>query len=303
MTLVILAAGMGSRYGGLKQLDPLGPCGEFIIDYSVYDAIKAGFSEVCFIIKKEHEEDFKSTIACRIEKKVKISYAFQELFDIPKTIPFPSDRQKPWGTSHALLSARDIVKGNFAVINADDFYGRDAFISIADFFKNTSKTDELWHYCMAGYRLRKTITENGHVSRGVCSADQNGKLTTIDELLKIEKHGDIIEYFNEDKDAWFSLDANSVVSMNIWGFDDRFFDFIQQGFEQFLKSNIQNLSKKEYYLPLTVQGMINCQRGDVSVLTCNDRWYGVTYKEDRSGVVNFLKECVENGIYPENLWS
>ncbi len=299
MTLVILAAGLGSRYGGLKQLDPVGPGGEFIIDYSIFDAVRSGFDEVCFIIKKEHEEDFKATIVNRIEKKVKVSYAYQDISDVPQWFTVPAERKKPWGTAHALLCTKDVVKGDFIVLNADDFYGREAFAAIAKFMQE-SKKDEKLHYCVAGYKIKNTITDNGHVSRGVCEVDDSDMLTGIVERVKIEKRSDGIAY--EDGDKWVPLSEDTPVSMNIWGFSDDIFPLLEREFELFLKKPGQNLEKAEFFLPLAIEAMIDKNLGDVKVLDCNSKWYGVTYKEDRPSIVAFLKSAADTGVYPSPLW-
>ncbi len=300
MTLVILAAGMGSRYGGLKQLDPVGPCGEFIIDYSIFDAIRAGFDEVCFIIRKEHLEDFKSTIGDRIGKSVKVTYAFQDINDVPTGFSVPEGRTKPWGTAHALMSTRNVVKGDFAVLNADDFYGRESFKAIYDFMKNRNRTDALQHYCMAGYRLENTITESGHVSRGVCEVDENSVLKSIVERIKIEIRENGIAY--EDQGSWINLPGTTPVSMNIWGFSQEIFEPLEKGFVEFLNNPNLDPLKSEYFLPLAIEYMKKINFCDVKVLDCGARWYGVTYREDRPAVVKFLADSTEDGTYKKGLW-
>ncbi len=300
MTLVILAAGLGSRYGGLKQLDPVGPCGEFIIDYSVYDAVRAGFDEVCFIIRKEHLDDFKSTIGDRIAKTVKVSYAFQSLEDLPAGFSLPEGRTKPWGTAHALLCAKNEVKGDFAVLNADDFYGKEAFEAIAQFMKTRKKDDAIKHYCMAGYLLENTITDNGHVSRGVCVVNEDSTLDSIVERVKIEKREDCIAYLEDD--VWHPLPENTVVSMNIFGFSDDIFVKLEEGFTEFLKNDNNDKLKGEFFLPLAIEYMKSKNYSDLEVLNCNAKWYGVTYREDREAMVEFLKSATESGLYKRGLW-
>ena len=295
MTLIVMAAGMGSRYGGLKQIDPIGPCGEFIVDYSVYDAAKAGFDKVVFVIKKENEEIFRQTVGSRI-KGIKVEYAFQGLNDLPEGFSCPDTRVKPWGTGHAVLCAESVSEGGFAVINADDFYGRESFELLAKHLKGA----KAGNYCMVGYRVENTVTENGTVSRGVCEVE-NGKLTDVVERSKIQKSENGIEYLDEETNKWISLANDTPVSMNCWAFTPDFFEELKAAFVEFLKENI-NTEKKELFLPFVVQAMM--KRGDctVDVVTTPSKWYGVTYKEDREGVVESIRKMTENGTYPENLW-
>lgn len=295
MTLIVMAAGMGSRYGGLKQIDPIGPCGEFIVDYSVYDAAKAGFDKVVFVIKKENEEIFRQTVGSRI-KGIKVEYAFQGLNDLPEGFTCPDTRVKPWGTGHAVLCAESVSEGGFAVINADDFYGRESFELLAKHIKGANAGN----YCMVGYRVENTVTENGTVSRGVCEV-ANGKLTDVVERSKIQKTESGIEYLDEETDKWVPLANDTPVSMNCWAFTPDFFTELKTAFVEFLKENIST-EKKELFLPFVVQAMM--KRGDctVDVVTTPSKWYGVTYKEDREGVVESIRKMTENGTYPENLW-
>ena len=295
MTLIVMAAGMGSRYGGLKQIDPIGPCGEFIVDYSVYDAAKAGFDKVVFVIKKENEEIFRQTVGSRI-KGIKVEYAFQGLNDLPEGFTCPDTRVKPWGTGHAVLCAESVSEGGFAVINADDFYGRESFELLAKHIRGANAGN----YCMVGYRVENTVTENGTVSRGVCEV-ANGKLTDVVERSKIQKTESGIEYLDEETDKWVPLANDTPVSMNCWAFTSDFFAELKGAFVEFLKENI-NTEKKELFLPFVVQAMM--KRGDctVDVVTTPSKWYGVTYKEDREGVVESIRKMTENGTYPENLW-
>ena len=295
MTLIVMAAGMGSRYGGLKQIDPIGPCGEFIVDYSVYDAAKAGFDKVVFVIKKENEEIFRQTVGSRI-KGIKVEYAFQGLNDLPEGFSCPDTRVKPWGTGHAVLCAESVSEGGFAVINADDFYGRESFELLAKHLKGA----KAGNYCMVGYRVENTVTENGTVSRGVCEVE-NGKLTDVVERSKIQKSENGIEYLDEETNKWISLANDTPVSMNCWAFTPDFFAELKAAFVEFLKENI-NTEKKELFLPFVVQAMM--KRGDctVDVVTTPSKWYGVTYKEDREGVVESIRKMTENGTYPENHW-
>ncbi len=295
MTLIVMAAGMGSRYGGLKQIDPIGPCGEFIVDYSVYDAAKAGFDKVVFVIKKENEEIFRQTVGSRI-KGIKVEYAFQGLNDLPEGFTCPDTRVKPWGTGHAVLCAESVSEGGFAVINADDFYGRESFELLAKHIKCANAGN----YCMVGYRVENTVTENGTVSRGVCEV-ANGKLADVVERSKIQKSENGIEYLDEETDKWIPLANDTPVSMNCWAFTPDFFAELKGAFVEFLKENI-NTEKKELFLPFVVQAMM--KRGDctVDVVTTPSKWYGVTYKEDREGVVESIRKMTEDGTYPENLW-
>lgn len=295
MTLVIMAAGMGSRYGGLKQVDPIGPSGEFIVDYSIYDAIKAGFTKIVFVIKKENEEIFRQTVGSRI-KGVQVAYAFQDVNDLPNGLVCPKGRVKPWGTGHAVLCAKNEVEGGFAVINADDFYGKESFRLLAEHIRTAKKGS----YCMVGYKLANTITENGTVSRGVCALDGD-KLCDVVERKKIQRMDDgVIKYLDDDGN-WVSLDEDTVVSMNCWGFANDFFDELEGGFVDFLKDNI-NTEKNEYFLPFVVQAQMKRGDCDVSVFTTMCKWYGVTYKEDRQYVVDSIKKMTESGEYPADLW-
>lgn len=300
MTLVIMAAGMGSRYGGLKQMDPMGPNGEFILDYSVYDAVEAGFDRIVFLIKKELLNDFKNTVGNRISGSVKVDYAFQELEAIPHPEWIPKERTKPWGTAHAVLSCEHLVKDNFAVINADDFYGKEAFKLLAKFLKNTRRDDKS-HYCMVGYQLVNTLTSNGHVARGICEADQNGNLLSITERTKIQMNGGKIEY-TEDEKAWTPLPSDSIASLNCWGFTPDLFPEIRKGLNEFLEQNKNNLTKAEFFLPSVVDSLMEENYCDVKILTTGEKWYGVTYHEDKEEFVQFIKSQIKAGKYPENLW-
>ncbi len=300
MTLVILAAGMGSRYGGLKQIDPLGPGGEFIIDYSIYDAIQAGFNKVVFIIKEQNLNDFKETIGDRIAKHIRVEYAFQYLTDLVPGYTVPEGREKPWGTSQALLSAKSVVDEGFAVINADDFYGRDSFMKIAEFLKSVKQGDnEKRHYAMCGFVLKNTLSENGHVARGVCKTE-NGMLIHIDERTKIQRNDGQTQYYT-DETGWVDVDEDSPVSMNFWGFDTAIFDEIEKREANFL-DNLKNPLKDEYLLPNSVQELMEDNVCDVKVLHTDSKWYGVTYRQDKEPVQKFIRDQIALGIYPEKLW-
>ncbi len=297
MTLLILAAGMGSRYGGLKQLDPITENGEFIIDFSVYDAALSGFDKIVFVIKEENLELFRQTIGKRFEDKVNVEYAFQRLDDLPCGFDVPEGRVKPWGTAQAMLAARHIVKEPFAVINADDFYGRDAFTSLSKHLAEAPIDADVSEYCMVGYVLENTLTENGTVSRGVCEVE-NGKLLNVTERTKISRCGDVAEYSEDDKKVQIPLD--SIVSMNCWGFTPDIFDKVMVGFESFLSQNGSD-TKAEYYLPFAVKELMDKKQCNVSVYRSLDSWYGVTYKEDRDGVVQSLAKLKAVGKYPNKL--
>lgn len=299
MTLVILAAGMGSRYGGLKQIDPITDHGEFIIDFSIYDAVKAGFDKVVFIIKKENYEAFRDTVGARVEPYIKVEYAFQDINDIPEGFTVPEGREKPWGTSHALLCAESFVKDNFAVINADDFYGRDAFIKLAEHLRAIDT--ESTNYCMIGYILRNTLTENGTVSRGRCETDDNGMLSSITELTKIKTAGNDAQYLDENGN-WVDLSGDTVVSMNCWGLTPAIFGELRRGFTEFLSSPKGSEMKSEYYLPGAVDDMMKAGKCDARVYSTTASWYGVTYSEDKEGVKNSLRALMDKGEYPNKLW-
>lgn len=274
--LVVMAAGMGSRFGGLKQITPIGPNGEVIIDFSVYDAIEAGFSKVVFIIKKAIEHDFREVAGKRIEKMTDVEYVFQELDKVPSKFKVPEGREKPWGTGHAILCAKDAINTPFAVINADDYYGKSSYKLVHDHLINCN------NICMAGYKLGNTLSENGTVTRGVCQTDGDGYLTSI------------IETFSIDKNSGIPLDT--TVSMNMWGFDTKLFDELEVGFEKFL-SNLENPLKSEFLLPSIVGNMIDTKGEKVKVLNTDDKWYGVTYKEDVEPVRLAIKKLVDSGLY------
>ena len=296
MTLMILAAGMGSRYGGLKQIDPIGENGEFIIDFSVFDAIRAGFDKVVFIIKKENFDNFKETVGKRFEGKIKVEYAFQELYDLPNGFSVPEGRTKPWGTAHAVLAARKIINEPFAVINADDFYGYDCFLKLAEHLKK-AQTADTPDYCLIGYKIYNTLTDHGSVSRGVCET-KDGKLLNIVERTKIFK-SENGAYFEIDGEKQF-LSEDTVVSMNSWGFTPDIFEKIKPLFEDFLKSHI-NEEKSEYYLPTAIEDIKSKGMCTVSVYSTSGQWYGVTYKEDKPYVKAGIRNLIEEGKYPKRL--
>ena len=296
-TLVILAAGMGSRYGGLKQLDTFSPEGDTIIDFSIYDALQAGFGKFVFIIRKSIEDEFKAEIEKKLGGKAEVEYVFQELDKIPNKYINP-DRIKPWGTGHAMLMAKDCVKENFAIINADDFYGKEAFESMAKYLRTIDKKS--YNFSMMAYLLKNTISDHGFVSRGECKVDEKGFLTEVTERTHIEKkEGHLV--FKDEKENLIPIDENTVVSMNFWGFTPRCFEFAESFFEAFLEKNKDNL-KAEYFIPLIVNEFIKENTASVRVLTSEAKWFGVTYKEDKELVENEIRQLKNNKIYPSKLW-
>ena len=302
--LVVMAAGMGSRYGGLKQIDPVGSQGEAILDYSLYDAYEAGFETAVIIIKEAIKKDFMETVGQRLKKcPMEIRYAYQELEKIPEGFSIPEGRQKPWGTSHAVLCAREEIDGApFAVINSDDYYGKSAFKVIYDYLCNAKDT-EVKDYCMVGYLLGNTVTDNGSVARGVCQADSNGNLADIVERTKIEKYAGGIHFTEDDGATWEDLTADTIVSMNMWGFTPSFLDTLRDRFPEFLQEMVPgNPMKAEYLLPRTVDAMLKAGHATVKVLKSADRWYGVTYAADKPMVVAALASLREEGKYPDGLW-
>ena len=308
MKLVILAAGMGSRYGGLKQMDPMDQDGNFIIDYSIYDAIQAGFDEVVFIIKQANYEAFKDTIGARVSKKIKVTYAFQSIDDLPEGFTVPEGRVKPWGTTHALRSCRGLLDGPYGVINADDFYGRDTFMKLAAHLRkmeNGSLPDDgKEHCCAIGFKVKNTLTDKGTCSRGVCQVDAEGKLTSIVERTKIRKMGSDAE-FDDGNDNWVFLPGETVVSMNCWGLCASTIDFFKEEFVGFMEDlpNTPNPLKAECLLPNSVDKMMKAGLLDVTVYPTESTWFGVTYTEDKPWVVASIKELHDAGVYPAHLWA
>lgn len=296
-TILVLAAGMGSRYGGLKQLDEVGPNGETIIDYSVYDAIRAGFGKVVFVIRENIEAAFKEKITDKFEGKIDIKFAFQEVNSEIEGIDELPERAKPWGTGHAVLVAKDLINEPFAVVNADDYYGIEAFEKMANFLSNDCNEG---HYCMVGFQLKNTLSENGTVSRGVCAADENGFLTTVTERTSIRKIGTVTCY--EEGGKKYFLDDDTIVSMNLWGFHQNVFEHSRGMFIDFVKNNSDN-PKSEFYIPLVVNELLQKDQIQLSVLTSTEKWYGVTYKEDKEDVVAAMKNLHATDKYPKKLWS
>lgn len=300
--LAIMAAGMGSRYGGLKQIDPVDEYGNLIIDFSIYDAKEAGFEKVVFIIKKAIEEDFKELIGRRIEKQMEVEYVYQELDKLPEGYEVPAHRQKPWGTAHAILCCNDVIDGPFAVINADDYYGKEAFQTIYNQLI-TMKDGDKYEYTMVGYQLYKTLTDYGHVARGVCQVGADQMLEDIHERTRIEKRGNGAAFTEDDGKTWTELSEDTVVSMNMWGFTNSILDEISKRFCVFLDEQlVKNPLKCEYFLPFVVDELLKEGRAEVKVLHSEDNWYGVTYKEDKKVVVDAVKALKAKGCYPETLW-
>ncbi len=296
-TLLILAAGMGSRYGSLKQIEAIGPAGEAIIDYSVYDAIRAGFGKVVFVIKKEIETDFRDSLLKRFESRIDTSYVFQELDMLPEGYALPSGRKKPWGTAHAIMVSEYAINTPFAAINADDFYGYEAFREMNRFLSGEGSESD---YCMIGYKLKNTLSEHGAVSRGVCDIDDNSFLISVSELTKIKRKNNSIVYYEGDEPI--ILPDNTTVSMNMWGFKVSVFQHIRKRFSSFLDNNISD-SKAEYYIPTLVDQLISAKEARVKVLRSNASWFGITYKEDKELARESILKMIENGEYPGKLWT
>ncbi len=301
LTLVILAAGIGSRYGGLKQMDPIGPSGELIIDYSVYDALRAGFDRIVFLIRRDLEDGFREVIGRAVEQRAETIYTFQEIGNVPPGFTVPAGREKPWGTSHAVLCCQDVVSAPFAVINADDFYGATAYQALAAHLRSARDQEGLYDYAMVGYRLRNTLSEHGHVARGVCEVTPQGFLRDVQERLRIQPFADGVK-FTENGADWTPVSAESFVSMNMWGFTPSLFTELNARFPIFLQQNAAN-PKSEFLLPTTVGDLVREGRARVKVLPTNEKWFGVTYREDRPKVQAAVRELVRQGMYPEKLWS
>lgn len=301
--LIIMAAGMGSRYGGLKQIDPVDEYGNLIIDFSIYDAIQAGFEKIIFVIKREIEADFKQVIGNRISKRVNVEYVYQELDKLPAGYNVPEGRKKPWGTAHAVLCCKDVVMSPFAVINSDDYYGPDAYRMLYDYLVDDSIEKDRFGMVLVGYTLRNTLTENGYVSRGICKVGDDDTLLSINEITHIEKVGEDAKYTLDDGKSYQPLSGDSVASMNIWGFKRRFLDELEAIFPKFLdRTYEQNPLKGEYYLPVAVDEVIKGSNAKVQVLHTADKWYGVTYADDKPTVVAGIRKLKDDGVYPEKLW-
>ena len=300
-TLLLLAAGMGSRYGGLKQLDGLGPNGETIMDYSIYDAIQAGFGKIVFIIRKDFEQDFREKVLSKYEGHVPLELCFQSLDALPEGFKCPESRVKPWGTNHAVMMAKDVVKEPFCVINCDDFYNRDAFMVIGKFLADLPEGSHD-RYAMVGFRVGNTLSENGTVARGICSKDADEHLTTVVERTEIMRVDGRVSY-KDEQGQWVAVDDNTPVSMNMWGFTPDYFAHSEAYFKEFLAdpANMANL-KAEFFIPLMVNKLINDGTATVKVLDTTSKWFGVTYAADRQGVVDKIQSLVNEGVYPEKLW-
>ena len=303
--LVIMAAGMGSRYGGLKQVDPIGPHGETIMDYSIYDAKRAGFETVVFIIKEEFAEEFKTKIGDAVSEHLEVRYAFQDVNDIPEGYEIPAGRVKPWGTAHAVLSAKDVIDSSFAVINADDFYGQQAFQEIYDFLANTeNSTDNKLNLTMVAFLLKNTVSDNGYVSRGLCKTDEDGYLSEIIERTRIETHDGGIHYTVDDGASWVDVSPETIVSMNMWGFTEEILDYAEKFFVDFFNEEVPNNPEKaEFYLPSIVDKLLSSGEARVKVLSSPEKWYGVTYQEDKEEVISAIRRLINDGKYPEELWT
>ncbi|MCR4395490.1 MAG: sugar phosphate nucleotidyltransferase [Candidatus Saccharicenans sp.] len=302
LTLVIMAAGIGSRYGGLKQVDPVGPNGELIIDYSLFDAHRAGIENVVFIIRRDLEKVFKEKIGHQAEKHFQVSYVFQEMnMALPPGFKIPEDRVKPWGTGQAVLLCCSAVAGNFLVINADDFYGYEAIKKLADYMRKVKDEPSHYNYALVGYRLGNTLSEHGHVARGICRISEDGYLLDLRERTKVQKFADGIRY-TEDGQTWQPLSPDDIASMNIFGLTPSIFDELEIRFQNFLTNPATNLSKSEFYIPEVVGALSREKKARVRVLTTEDQWYGVTYQEDRPWVQAGIGQLIQSGRYPQKLW-
>ena len=301
--LVVMAAGMGSRYGGMKQIDPVGPNGQVIMDYSLYDARRAGFETVVFVIKHEIEDAFKAAIGDRVSKVMQVHYAFQQLDELPAGYTIPEGRAKPWGTCHAVLAAKPFIDGPFAVVNADDYYGPEAFRVMYEYL-STHSDGELYDYCMVSYLLQNTVSENGSVARGVCQANPDGTLHSVTERTRIETYAGGIHYTEDGGESWTVLPGETPVSMNLWGFGKSFLEEADRRFAGWLDENLaKNPLKCEYFLPLVVTELLEEGKARVQLLHSADKWYGVTYREDKPVVVDAIARMTREGLYPEDLWA
>lgn len=297
-TLVVMAAGVGSRYGGLKQIDPVGPNGEIILDYSVYDAIRTGFGKVVFIIRHEIESDFKAVIGARLEKRIKVEYVFQELAVLPPGFSVPADRKKPWGTGHAILCCKGSVKEPFGVINADDLYGAESYKILSGHLGELEPASNA--YCLVGFKISNTLSEHGHVTRGICEVDELNMLKSVMERFKIEKTPAGAR-FQDEKEQWCALNGDAIASMNMWGFTPTIFNFLEQKFPRFLKTAMGN-PKSEFLMPSIADELIKERKITMQVLATPARWLGVTYKEDKPQVADKIAGLIKDGVYPSQLW-
>lgn len=300
-TLIVMAAGIGNRYGGIKQIEPVGPHNATLLDYAVYDALRAGFGKVVFVINQAIEDAFRERFGTTIERHCDVAYVLQQLTDLPPGFTLPPERQKPWGTGQAVLACRAVVDGPFAAINADDFYGRAAFMTLGEHLRQMEDHGGVYNYCMVGYVLENTITEHGHVSRGVCTVDDDDFLVYIRERTHIERRGNTIAY-TEDGVTWIDIPAQTTVSMNIWGFTQSFFTELERTFPLFLQENAANVNKAEFLLPNIVGDLVQEKRARVKVLASDEQWFGMTYKADRPRVQQAIRTLIDAGVYPERLW-
>jgi UTP-glucose-1-phosphate uridylyltransferase len=300
--LVVLAAGIGSRYGGLKQIDPVGPHGELIVDYSVFDALRAGFGRVVFVISRSMERLFRERVGRAIERQCETTYVFQALEDAPAGFLVPPGRQKPWGTAHATLVCKNAVHTSFAVINADDFYGRSSFQNLQRYLQSAQDRDGVYDYCMVGFALHKTLTEHGHVARGVCTVDPDGFLLEIRERTRIQKFGEAAKY-TEDGRNWIVIARGTTASMNMWGFTPSLFRELEDRLPRFLEANSDKLESAEFFLPNVIGDLIREKKARVKVLPTDDRWFGITYQQDKLDVKQALRDLIRDGVYPANLWA
>jgi NDP-sugar pyrophosphorylase family protein len=299
--LIVMAAGIGSRYGGLKQIEPIGPGGEIILDYSIFDARNAGFGKIIFVINKKIEQAFRERIDRSIGQHCETAYVYQELANVPEGHEYPPERTKPWGTAHAVLSCKDQVNSSFAVINADDFYGQTAFQVLGNYLNNAQDRNGIYDFCMGGYQLKNTLTEYGHVARGVCQVDREDRLIEVRERTHIEKVGEVIKY-KEDDATWIEIPEDSLVSLNLWGFTPGILAELDTQFSRFLEENRGNLLAAEYFLPEVVNQLLLEKKATVQVLRTREHWIGVTYQEDKIRVKNAVGELTKRGIYPRKLW-
>jgi dTDP-glucose pyrophosphorylase len=299
--LIVMAAGIGSRYGGLKQIDPISPGGENILDYSIFDARQAGFGQIIFVINTEIETAFRERIDQTIGRHCDIAYVYQELDNLPDGFVVPQGRLKPWGTAHAVLSCKDLVETPFAVINADDFYGQTAFQALCGYLRNAKDRKEIYDFCMVGYNLENTLTEHGHVARGVCKVDQEGRLIEVRERTRVQKFNEEVRY-SEDGETWIEIPGESLVSLNLWGFTPAIFAELDEQFSNFLSINRGNQFDVEYFLPEVVNQLLEEGKATVQVLQTQERWFGVTYQEDRIRVKNAVQGLIQQGVYPKKLW-
>jgi len=301
ITLVVMAAGIGTRYGGLKQIDPVGPNGEIILDYSAYDALAAGFDRIVFIIRRDLERAFRDRIGRAVEKRADVAYVIQELGDLPAGFAVPEGRTKPWGTGHAVLSCRNAVNAPFAVINADDYYGATSFATLAPYLRQARDIDGVGDHCMVGYALENTLSENGSVARGICELTPEGFLSDIRERTRIQRFDEGIRYAETD-DRWAPLPPDAIVSLNLWGFTPSILAALESSFASFLRASADRLEKAEYFLPDVVGDLVKCGKARVKVLRTTEKWYGITYQEDRPLVQSAIRDLVRVGTYPDDLW-